>query len=132
MTSTEKSISNLRGGFTLVELLLVITILAVLAGVAIHNLGGISEEARVTATRTSIGSIESAAKTYEIRTGKYPDSMDVLMQPMGERPALLDDKAKADAWGTPFQLRRADGAKGIEIRSAGPDGQMNTGDDVTN
>lgn len=130
MKNTEKLLSSARAGFTLVELLLVITILAVLAGVAVQNLAGTSEESRIAAARTSIGTIEQAARTYEIRAGKYPDSMEALFQPMGDRPALLDDKAKADPWGTPYSLRRSD--KGIEIRSAGPDGQMNTADDITN
>ena len=130
MKNTEKILSAARGGFTLVELLLVIVILGMLAAVAVVNLQGVQGEAGVGATRTSIAAIKSAADMYEIRTGKYPDSVEALTQPIGDRPAPLDDKNTKDAWGNDFQIRRTD--KGVEIRSAGPDGSFNTQDDITN
>ena len=131
MKKQEKIVSRAaRAGFTLVELLLVVAILGVLATVAIMNTQGLMGDAQAKATRSSISTIESVARIYEIRTGKFPDSIDALLQPMGERPPLLDEKARNDAWGTPFQVRR--NGSSIEIRSAGPDGQMNTSDDITN
>ncbi len=119
-----------QGGFTLVELLLVVAILGVLATVAIMNTQGLGNEARTSATRASISAIEQAARTYEIRTGRYPESLDQLLQPMGDRPALLDQKAKNDAWGTPFSYKKT--ASFIEVRSAGVDAAMNTSDDLVN
>lgn len=131
MDKSDKSARHIRqGGFTLVELLLVVAILGILATVAIMNVGGMSDEAREKATRTSIGVIESAARMFEIRTGKYPDSIDQLMQPMGDRPALLDKKSMNDAWGIPFAFKKT--SNFIEIRSAGRDGAMNTPDDLLN
>ncbi len=131
MKNQEKALSLIRrGGFTLVELLLVVAILGVLATVAIINTQGMSNEARVSATRSTISAIEQAARTYEIRTGRFPDSLAQLLQPMGDRPPLLDRKASTDAWGVPFTYRRT--SSFIEIRSAGPDGAMNTSDDLVN
>lgn len=131
MKNTEKILSDAsRGGFTLVELLLVVAILGVLATVAIVNTAGLMGDAQAKATRSSISAIDEAARVYEIRTGKFPDSIDALVQPMGDRPALLDEKARNDSWGNAFQLRR--NGNSLEIRSAGADGQMNTGDDITN
>ena len=74
-----------RSGFTLVELLLVVAILGILATVAIMNTTGMSDEARVSATRAAIATIEGALKTYEIRTGRFPDSLEALNQEMGDR-----------------------------------------------
>ena len=125
----KKRMSN-RKGFTLVELLLVVAILGILATVAIMNVGGMSDEAREKATRTSIATIEQSARMFEIRTGKYPDSIDQLMQPMGDRPPLLDKKSMNDQWGNPFVFKKT--ANFIEIRSAGKDGAMNTQDDLVN
>ena len=121
---------GLNKGFTLVELLLVVAILGILATVAIMNVGGMSDEAREKATRTSIATIEQSARMFEIRTGKYPDSIDQLMQPMGDRPPLLDKKSMNDQWGNPFVFKKT--ANFIEIRSAGKDGAMNTQDDLVN
>ena len=119
-----------RAGLTLVELLLVITILGVLAAVAVKNVGGIGNESRISATRTSIEAISDAVKMYEIRVGNYPDHFEQLFQKIGNAEAPLEEKSKVDSWGTPFQYRR-DGSS-YEIRSAGPDLQMNTEDDLTN
>lgn len=119
-----------QGGFTLVELLLVVAILGVLATVAIMNTQGLSDETRKTATRASISAIENAARTYEIRTGRFPESLDQLLQPMGDRPALLDKKAETDAWGMPFAYKKT--SSFIEVRSAGPDAAINTSDDLLN
>ena len=131
MDKSDKSARHIRqGGFTLVELLLVVAILGILATVAIMNVGGMGEEARVSATRTSIAAIEQAARMFEIRTGKYPDSIDQLLQPMGDRQPLLDAKSKNDQWGNPFTFKKT--SNFIEIRSAGKDGAMNTQDDILN
>ena len=92
MKNAEKNVSRAsRGGFTLVELLLVVAILGVLATVAIMNTSGLMGDAQAKATRSSVAAIEEAARVYEIRTGKFPESIDALLQPMGDRPALLDD-----------------------------------------
>lgn len=119
-----------RSGFTLVELLLVVAILGILAGVAIMNTVGMSDEARVSATRTSISAIETSLKTYEIRTGRFPDSLEVLTQEMGDKGRLLKKKDLNDAWGVPFAYKKEKNS--FEIRSAGSDGQMNTSDDILN
>lgn len=117
-------------GFTLVELLLVVAILGVLAGVAIFNVGGKMGESQIAAARSSIATIKTACDAYEIKTGKYPDSMDALLQPVGGGAPLLDSNAKADPWGNPYQIRKS--GYSVEIRSAGPDGAFNTEDDITN
>jgi prepilin-type N-terminal cleavage/methylation domain len=115
-----------QAGFTLVELLLVVAILGVLAGVAMFSTKGLSTEARINATRASIAAIENAVSVYEIRHGKFPDSFEQLLQ-----SELLPSTARADAFGTPFAYKKSS-AKFVEIRSAGPDGQMNNEDDITN
>ena len=130
MKTTEKALSSARAGFTLAEILVVIVILGMLAAVAVVKTQGMTGEVAVAATRQSIAAIKTAADMYEIRTGKFPDSIYALAQPIGDRPAPLDDKNTKDAWGNDFQIRRSD--KGVEIRSAGPDGSFNSADDITN
>lgn len=120
-----------KAGFTLVELLLVVTILGVLAGIAVMNLGGAGEEARIRATQSDIATIQQAVTTYEIRTGKYPSSIEDLTKEIDGQKGLLDATALTDKWGTRFSFKNEGGGY-FEIRSAGPDTQMNTADDIYN
>ena len=87
-------------------------------------------DARISATRTTISSIESAASAWETRHFKKPDSLDLLLQPDGDREPLLPARARTDAWGNEIQFRL--NGRRLELRSAGPDGRMHTSDDVTN
>ena len=120
-----------RAGFTLVELLLVITILGILAGVVTMQLGGHSETARVNATRQSIATIEQAIQIFQIQRSTLPDSLDVLTQASGDAPAPLKKDSLVDSWGNNFSYRKLT-KNTFEIRSAGPDGNLNTEDDLVN
>ena len=116
-----------RSAFTLVELLLVVAILGVLATIVIYNTAGMGENARIQATRSSISAIRTAVNVYEITTTAFPDSLDQLT--VGDPPPLRKDQLN-DAWGTPFQYKKLTRTT-FEIRSAGPDRQMGTDDDIT-
>lgn len=120
-----------RAGFTLVELLLVVAILGILAGVVVVNVSGHSDRARVAATRASISGIKTAIDAYEVEASRLPESLDVLTAATEDRAGYLDKENLNDAWGTPFQYKKTSNFE-YEIRSAGPDAQMNTADDVTN
>jgi general secretion pathway protein G len=120
-----------RSGFTLVELLLVVTIIGVLATVVLMNTVGIGTETRITTTRASIGTICQTAATYEIQVGRFPESLDDLCTPINERKPLLKKGQLNDSWGTPFSYKMI-GKDDYEVRSAGPDAKMGTEDDITN
>lgn len=123
-----------RGGFTLVEVLLVVAILGILATIVVVNVAGRGDDARIKATRASIEGIKSALNIYEMDTGRYPSSLDSLINndgaPNWKGPYLQSRTVPADQWGTPFGFTVQE--KGFEIRSAGPDKQLGSGDDLTN
>ena len=90
------------------------------------------ENAKIQAQRTSIDAIKTAVQAYEASTTSLPQSLDDLTkdQPDG-RPPLLEKNKLNDQWGKPVQYKKI-GKYKYEIRSAGPDGNINTEDDITN
>lgn len=82
-------------------------------------------------TRQSILAIDLAVVLYNTKVGKMPKDISDLTTPINDGDqGLLKAKDVNDAWGNAFEYK-VDGRK-YTIRSAGPDGQMNTEDDITN
>ncbi|OVE76174.1 hypothetical protein BVX97_01935 [bacterium E08(2017)] len=122
--------SNSKAGFTLVEILLVMVIIGVLAGVVVVSFGGRSTEARINATRSSISAVCLAIDAYEIEVGKYPSSLQDLTVSIDGRPPYIKGGVPVDSWGNTMTLDNA-GTGNYLVKSAGPDGQMGSEDDIT-
>jgi len=117
-------------GFTLIEVLLVVAILGVLATIATVGIGGHLKKTNITATRGNIDTISNAVKMYQLNMNKNPKSLEDLTQETDDLEAPLADVPN-DAWGNAFQFKWTGKFK-YEIRSAGPDGNIGTEDDITN
>jgi len=139
--------ASLRAGFTLVELLLVVTIIGVLASLVVPRFVGRSREARITAARQEIiGAIGVALDMFEQDMGRYPtteESLSVLIsqpadgQQAGWRgPYLKSAEVPLDPWERGYRYTYPSQLTGLatlyDLVSAGPDGQFGTDDDVTN
>ena len=128
--------SRIEKGFTLVEMLLVVTIIGILAALVIPKIVGRGEQARQTAAMADInGGIKSALGQYEVDNGFYPKSMqDMLIQPANAKnwhgPYL--DKLPIDPWGNPYiyYYPGKHTANSYDLLSAGPDGKEGTDDDI--
>jgi general secretion pathway protein G len=59
-------------GFTLVELLIVIVILGILAGIVVFAVGNLSSNAKTNACSTEKSTISTALEAYKANTGSYP------------------------------------------------------------
>lgn len=120
-----------RSGFTLVELLMVVTILGILAAIVVKNFSSSGKEARIAATRTSIKSISDSVQIFAMKhNGKLPDSLDELTVGTDDNPPIIEPGSLNDAWGEPFTYQKK--GKRFLIRSAGDDNEIGTEDDITN
>ena len=130
MRVTEHDASD--AGFTLVEVLLVVAILGILAGVMVFSTKGRIGQTQVGACRTSIQGICTAIDVYEVDNGTIPSSLDALMKKGNEMnwhgPYLKQDPI--DPWGNKFNY--AHEGDTYKVSSAGPDGQAGSQDDITN
>lgn len=126
------SCAGAQAGFTLVEVLLVVAILGILAGVMVFSTKGRIGQTQIGACRTSIQGICTAIDVYEVDNGTIPASLDALMKKSNEMnwrgPYLRQEPL--DPWGTKFNYTRE--GDEYKVISAGPDGQLGTADDITN
>jgi general secretion pathway protein G len=127
-----------RGGFTLVEVLLVLVILATLAAIVIPKFAGRSQQAKVTAAQSQIANLEMAIDSFEVDNGSYPKALIELM----ERPNnALDWKGPylkkgipEDPWGGEYiyEFPGRRNPDSYDLFSMGPDGRAGNEDDITN
>lgn len=80
-------------GFTLLELLIVISIIAILAATIIPNFIGFDAEARLAATKTNLNTLRTRVSLFRTKEGRYPEGLGELLEmtynDMGvERPYL--------------------------------------------
>jgi general secretion pathway protein G len=127
--------------FTLVEMLLVLVILAVLAAIVIPKFSGRSQQAKETAAKSQISSIELALDAFEVDTGFYPQGSAGLTalvdQPTGAqnwKGPYLKKGIPLDPWGNAYVYTYPgkNNAKGYDLMSVGPDGRAGGEDDITN
>ena len=69
---------NSEGGFTLVELLVVIVILGVLAAVAVFAVGGITDNSKKSACKADVGTVQAASDAYFALNGDYAADIPAL------------------------------------------------------
>ncbi len=125
-------------GFTLVEMLLVVTIIGILAALVIPRIAGTSNTARITAATADIkGGLKTAIDRYEVENGQYPRSLNDLVQKPNDAKnwngPYLDEVPK-DPWGNGYVYvyPGRNNASGYDLYSVGPDGQDGTADDIGN
>lgn len=134
---------RVRRAFTLLEMLVVLVILGLLAGLIGPQLFGRVGEAKGTTAKTQLELIGVALDSYRLDNGSYPLSsqgLDALMTrptrapaPLNWRGPYLRKAVPADPWGRPYlyQSPARGGSDGFDLRSLGRDGaEGGTGEDA--
>ena len=123
-----------RGGFTLIEIMVVIVILALLAALVGPKLMGRTDEAKITDARVQIKNLETALKLYKLDNGNFPSTEQGLnalvakptvgLIPSGYKEGgyLESQKVPKDPWGNDY-IYVSPGEQGdYDLLSYGGDG----------
>jgi general secretion pathway protein G len=126
-----------KKAFTLVELMLVVTIIGVLVAMIVPRMAGRSDQARAAVAKADVDlNIATAIKLYEMDTGSYPTGLDVLLavpdSSTGVKGPYLEKKP-IDPWGREYQYKCPGTHKpySYDLYSLGKDG-VESADDVGN
>ena len=100
-------------GFTFIEIMVVVAILAILAALVVPRIMGRTDDAKRTAAKVQIRSIEGALQLYKLDNGIYPTTEQGL-KALVEKPAIgvvpkkwkiggYLPKLPEDPWGNPYK-----------------------------
>jgi general secretion pathway protein G len=122
-------------GFTLIELMVVIVILGILAGLIVPRIMSRPEEARQSKARIQIESLETALKLYKLDSGSYPTTeqgLQALVEPptIGNLPRkwreggyLEKGQVPKDPWGNDYVYLSPGTHGDYDLFSFGSDGE---------
>ena len=130
-------VSRDQRGFTLIELMVVVVILGILAGLIIPKIMGRPEEAKRLKARMQIEQLEQSLKLYCLDNGAYPTTgqgLSALVEKPASEPVpkrwreggyLEKSKVPQDPWGNPF-VYYSPGvhSKDFDLVSYGADGEQ--------
>jgi len=121
----------MKKGFSLIEIMIVIIILGLLAGLVLPNLLGQSEEAKKKIVCIQMQSINDAFKNFKLQNGVYPSTEEgiqaLVTNPDPEKyksypdGGFLDGSTPLDPWKNPYIYVNNDGE--IDMISLGADGK---------
>jgi len=121
-----------QGGFTLIEIMVVIVILGVLAALVVPKVMSRPDEARVVAAKQDINALMQALKLYRLDNVRYPTGEQglqaLVQQPQSGPPAPnwkpggYLERLPLDPWGSPYQYANPGRHGEIDVWSWGADG----------
>ena len=120
-------------GFTFIEIMVVVAILAILAALIVPKIAGRSDDARRTAAKVQIRNIEGALQLYKLDNSVYPTTEQGL-KALVEKPSIGTlpknwksggylAKVPNDPWGTPYKYFSPSQRGEFEIVSLGGDSE---------
>ena len=115
-------------GFSLIELLVVLVILGLIAGLVVPNIIGQTEKAKVKAAAATIQRIAMGVDAYYLDNGEVPERLADLVNEPGNvsnwTGPYIKKSILKDPWGEAYQFRYPGEHGEFDIVSFGPDKQM--------
>ncbi|MFG1320721.1 type II secretion system major pseudopilin GspG [Xanthobacter autotrophicus] len=132
-----------EGGYTLVELLVVITIIGLIVALVGPRVLGYLGDSKVKTAKIQIQGFSSALDLFYLDTGRYPSTSEGLAALVQRAPGaatwngpyLKGGTLPSDPWGKPYSYRAPGEHGAYDIVSLGSDGQQGgtgTAADITN
>ena len=125
-----------KRGFTLVEILIVLALIGIVAGLAMSNLGGIFGSGKAQAAQTWVNSTgEAYINSYFALVGDYPKSLsDLRTPPNGLPPFVKRASDLQDPWGKDYtyQCPGSRNPSSFDLSTTAPDGKVIGNWDTTN
>lgn len=131
-----------QGGFTLLEIMVVIVILGVLASLTIPSLMGNKDRADRQKAVSDVVTLENALDMYKLDNSRYPSTEQGLKAliikptitpiPRNYRVEGYIRRLPSDPWGNAYQLTSPGEHGVVDIYSIGPDGVPQSDDDINN
>ena len=135
-------VNKKQQGFTILEIMVVLVIIGILAGMIAPNFIGESDKAKVKKAATDIVTLEQALDMYKLNNNVYPSTeqgLDALVNQPTLEPVPRNfpeggyiRRLPEDPWGNEYQLLSPGENGKIDIFTVGPDGQADTEDDIGN
>lgn len=137
-----RSTSTSRRGFTLMEMLIVLSIIALLMGLVIFKVSDLTASSKPERVHADILTFKEMLASYQLENGSLPTTeqgIKVLwekptIEPVPPRWRKQLDEEVLDPWGHPYIYRNPGkhNPDGYDIFSMGEDGQPDTDDDIGN
>lgn len=115
-----------RGAFTLLEIMAVIVIIGLLAGVVAVSVRSYMITSKQNIARMEVAKICQALDTYYVAHDRYPsndEGLQSLVDPSPKFPEGLLQKVPRDPWGRPYQYNHPGRNRPFEVISFGADGR---------
>ncbi|HEY1381190.1 MAG TPA: type II secretion system protein GspG [Gemmataceae bacterium] len=116
-----------RAAFTLLEVLIVVAIIVVLAGVSSIYVFRYLEDAKEQRVKADVKTLEKAAQAYELKIGQLPNSLTELVQPPDGGKPYVESESIMDPWGKQYQYDAGGGRNGgqkPDVWTTTPDGRQ--------
>ena len=118
--------AEMRKGMTLIEIMIVVTLMVAIMGLVGYNVIGQADKANVGLAETQLRNFKENCTMYRIQYKKLPESLDALVNTPDNHSIITE--VPNDPWDNAYNYAKT-GNK-IKIYSNGPDGLPNTEDDL--
>ena len=116
-----------QGGFTLIEIMVVVVIIGMMATMILPRVMGRQDEAAVAKAKSDIRALSSAIKLYKLDNFRYPNSLSELTTKGSKGHGYLDRLPK-DPWQKDYQYAANGSHLDFDVWSFGADGSSGGSD----